>query len=110
MYVYPASLGERFILFHSTPFVKSLEQSLTLMRLLANDEIQEFCQVNYGVSFPVLGKIDVNGDKADPAFEWLKNEKPGLMGDGKVKGRWASTKKPEDLKADIEKEIKAGKA
>ncbi|KAL5119885.1 Glutathione peroxidase 2 [Pleosporales sp. CAS-2024a] len=91
----------------------------------SNDEIQTFCQVNYGVSFPVLGKIDVNGDKADPAFEWLKNEKPGLMGlkrvkwnfekflvgrDGKVKGRWASTKKPEDLKAEIEKEIKAGKA
>ncbi|EAT81791.2 glutathione peroxidase [Parastagonospora nodorum] len=91
----------------------------------SNDEIQSFCQVNYGVSFPVLGKVDVNGDKADPAFEWLKNEKPGLMGlkrvkwnfekfligrDGKVKGRWASTKKPEDLKADIEKEIKAGKA
>ena len=62
----------------------------------------------------------VNGDKADPAFEWLKNEKPGLMGlkrvkwnfekflvgkDGKVKGRWASTKKPEDLRADIVKEI-----
>lgn len=91
----------------------------------SNDEIQSFCQVNYGVSFPILGKIDVNGDKADPTFEWLKNEKPGLMGlkrvkwnfekflvgkDGKVKGRWASTKKPEDLKADIEREIKAGKA
>ncbi|KAJ5023532.1 thioredoxin-like protein [Bipolaris maydis] len=85
-----------------------------------NEEIQEFCQVNYGVSFPVLGKIDVNGSTADPAFEWLKNEKPGLMGlkrvkwnfekfligrDGKVKGRWASTKKPEDLKAEIEKEL-----
>lgn len=68
----------------------------------------------------MLGKIDVNGDKADPAFEWLKNEKPGLMGlkrvkwnfekflvgkDGKVKGRWASTKKPEDLKVDIVKEL-----
>ncbi|KAH8722730.1 thioredoxin-like protein [Phaeosphaeriaceae sp. PMI808] len=91
----------------------------------SNDEIQSFCQVNYGVSFPVLGKIDVNGDKADPAFEWLKNEKAGLLGmkrvkwnfekflvgrDGKVKGRWASTKKPEDLAAEIEKEIKAGKA
>jgi glutathione peroxidase-family protein len=91
----------------------------------SNDEIQSFCQINYGVSFPVLGKIDVNGDKADPAFEWLKNEKPGLMGlkrvkwnfekflvgrDGKVKGRWASTKKPEDLKVEIEKEIKASKA
>ncbi|RAQ99230.1 thioredoxin-like protein [Stemphylium lycopersici] len=96
----------------------------------SNDQIQEFCQLNYGVSFPVLGKIDsddfeivqVNGSTADPAFEWLKNEKPGLMGlkrvkwnfekflvgrDGKVKGRWASTKKPEDLKADIEKELGA---
>jgi glutathione peroxidase-family protein len=66
----------------------------------------------------------VNGDKADPAFEWLKNEKPGLMGlkrikwnfekflvgkDGKVKGRWASTKKPEDLKAEIVKEIEGAK-
>lgn len=86
----------------------------------SNDEIQEFCQLNYGVSFPVLGKIDVNGDSADPVFEWLKTEKPGLMGlkrvkwnfekfligrDGKVKGRWASTKKPEDLKAEIEKEL-----
>jgi glutathione peroxidase-family protein len=64
----------------------------------------------------------VNGDNADPAFEWLKNEKPGLMGlkrvkwnfekflvgkDGKVKNRWASTKKPEDLKADIVKELEA---
>ncbi|KAL6708625.1 Glutathione peroxidase 2 [Coniothyrium glycines] len=88
----------------------------------SNDEIQEFCQLNYGVSFPVLGKIDVNGSAADPAFEWLKNEKPGLLGmkrvkwnfekflvgrDGKVKGRWASTKKPEDLKAEIEKELGA---
>ncbi|KAH7132281.1 thioredoxin-like protein [Dendryphion nanum] len=89
----------------------------------SNDEIQEFCLVNYGVSFPVLGKIDVNGDKAEPVFEWLKNEKPGLMGlkrvkwnfekflvdpEGKVVNRWASTKKPEALKADIEKVIKAG--
>lgn len=76
------------------------------------------------MSFPVLGKIDVNGANAEPAFEWLKNEKAGLMGlkrvkwnfekflvgrDGKVKGRWASTKKPEDLKKEIEREIKGGK-
>lgn len=69
-----------------------------------------------------VGFLQVNGSTADPAFEWLKNEKPGLMGlkrvkwnfekfligrDGKVKGRWASTKKPEDLKADIEKELSA---
>jgi glutathione peroxidase len=68
------------------------------------------------VSFPVLGKIDVNGDKADPLYEWLKNEQPGLMGlkrikwnfekfligrDGKVKGRWASTTKPESLEKPI---------
>lgn len=87
-----------------------------------NDEIQSFCQVNYGVTFPVLGKVDVNGDKADPVFEWLKTEKPGLMGlkrvkwnfekfligrDGKVLQRWASTTKPEALKADIEKALAA---
>lgn len=86
----------------------------------SNDEIQSFCQVNYGVSFPVLGKVDVNGDEADPVYEWLKSEKPGMMGlkrvkwnfekflvgkDGKVKARWASTTKPEALKADIEKEL-----
>ncbi|KAF2181999.1 glutathione peroxidase 1 [Zopfia rhizophila CBS 207.26] len=86
----------------------------------SNSEIQEFCQVNYGVTFPVLGKIDVNGDNADPMYEWLKNEKPGLMGlkrikwnfekflvgrDGKVKNRWASTTKPEQLKDAIEKEF-----
>lgn len=90
----------------------------------SNDEIQSFCQVNYGVSFPVLGKVDVNGDKAEPLFEWLKAEQPGLMGlkrvkwnfekflvgrDGKVKGRWASTTKPESLKTAIEKELAAPK-
>lgn len=88
----------------------------------SNDEIQSFCQVNYGVSFPVLGKVDVNGDKADPVWEWMKTEKPGLMGlkrvkwnfekfligkDGQVKGRWASTTKPESLKEAIEKELAA---
>ncbi|OJD34280.1 glutathione peroxidase [Diplodia corticola] len=88
----------------------------------SNDEIQSFCQVNYGVSFPVLGKVDVNGDKADPVWEWMKSEKAGLMGlkrikwnfekfligkDGKVKGRWASTTKPESLKDVIEKELAA---
>ena len=90
----------------------------------SDDEIQSFCQVNYGVSFPVLGKLDVNGDKAAPLFEWLKEEKPGLMGlrrvkwnfekflisaDGKVVGRWASTTKPEALEETIIQEIKKGK-
>lgn len=88
----------------------------------SNEEIQEFCQINYGVSFPMLGKIDVNGEKAEPLWEWLKSERPGLMGlkrvkwnfekfligrDGKVKGRWASTTKPESLKEAIEKELAA---
>ncbi|KAF2278731.1 glutathion peroxidase protein [Westerdykella ornata] len=88
----------------------------------SNDEIQTFCQVNYGVTFPVLGKIDVNGPHAAPLYEFLKSEKPGLLGlkrvkwnfekfligrDGKVKGRWASTTKPESLRAEIEKEIAA---
>ena len=85
-----------------------------------NDDIQEFCQLNYGVTFPVLGKIDVNGDKAEPLYDWLKKEKPGILGlqrikwnfekfligkDGEVKERWASTSSPASLKAAIEKEL-----
>ncbi|CAK1356328.1 Glutathione peroxidase [Cercospora beticola] len=83
----------------------------------SNDEIQSFCQLNYGVTFPVLGKTDVNGEKAEPVWEWMKSEKPGIMGlkrvkwnfekfligrDGKVKQRWASTSSPDKIKADIE--------
>jgi glutathione peroxidase len=87
----------------------------------SNDEIQQFCQVNYGVTFPVLGKTEVNGDKVEPVYEWMKKSKPGIMGlqrikwnfekfligrDGQVKGRWASTTKPESLKGAIEAELK----
>lgn len=72
------------------------------------------------MSFPILGKTDVNGDHANPLFEWLKEEKPGLLGlkrikwnfekflvgkDGKVKGRWASTTKPESLEKEIIAEL-----
>jgi glutathione peroxidase-family protein len=72
------------------------------------------------VTFPVLGKVDVNGGNAAPVYEWMKKEMPGLMGlkmikwnfekfligpDGKVKARWAPTTKPEALKAPIEKEL-----
>ncbi|KAK3995553.1 glutathione peroxidase-like protein [Cladorrhinum sp. PSN332] len=86
----------------------------------SDDQIQEFCQINYGVTFPVLQKVEVNGDHASPLFEWLKTEKPGIMGlkrvkwnfekflvgkDGQVKGRWASTTKPESLEATILEEI-----
>lgn len=89
----------------------------------SDDTIQEFCQLNYGVSFPIMGKTDVNGDKANPLFEWLKEEKPGLLGmkrvkwnfekwlvgkDGKVKNRWASTTKPESLEKFILEEIAKG--
>ncbi len=88
----------------------------------SDDQIAEFCQLNYGVSFPIFGKTMVNGEEAEPMFEWLKKEKPGLMGlkrvkwnfekflvgkDGKVVDRWASTKNPADLEADIIKAIEA---
>lgn len=84
------------------------------------EEIVTFCQVNYGVTFPIMKKIEVNGDNAHPLYEWLKTEKPGLMGlkrvkwnfekfligkDGQVKGRWASTTKPEALEAPILEEL-----
>ncbi|CAJ2507269.1 Uu.00g084550.m01.CDS01 [Anthostomella pinea] len=85
-----------------------------------DDEIQNFCQVNYGVTFPIMGKTDVNGSTADPLFEWMKAEQPGLLGmkrvkwnfekfligrDGKVKGRWASLTKPESIEKNILDEI-----
>lgn len=85
-----------------------------------NDDIQSFCQVNYGVSFPIMGKTDVNGASANPLFEWMKESQPGLMGlkrvkwnfekfligrDGKVKGRWASITKPESLEKPILDEL-----
>ncbi len=50
-----------------------------------NDTIQSFCLSNYGVSFPVLGKTDVNGDKAEPVYEWMKAQIPGLLGLKRIK-------------------------
>ncbi|ERS99317.1 glutathione peroxidase [Sporothrix schenckii 1099-18] len=82
----------------------------------SNDDIQSFCQINYGVSFPILSKIDVNGDNAAPLYNWLKDSKSGLLGlkrikwnfekflvgrDGAVIERWASTTKPEALEKPI---------
>lgn len=81
------------------------------------EEIANFCSLTYDVSFPVLGKIDVNGGKADPLWQWLKREKTGLMGigaikwnftkflidrSGKVVSRHAPTVRPELLRAEIE--------
>ncbi|BCI69511.1 glutathione peroxidase family protein [Sphingomonas sp. S17] len=80
-------------------------------------EIANFCSTTYDVTFPVLAKVEVNGDGADPLFQWLKAEAPGLLGtkrikwnftkflvnrDGEVVGRYAPTTKPEDLSKDIE--------
>ena len=81
-------------------------------------EIEEFCQLNYGVSFPMFGKIDVNGGDAHPLYQFLKKEAKGVLGsqsikwnftkflvnrDGQVIQRYASTDKPESIKKDIEK-------
>ncbi|HZS80861.1 MAG TPA: glutathione peroxidase [Herbaspirillum sp.] len=81
-------------------------------------EIGAFCEKNYGVSFPLFAKIDVNGDQADPLFTYLKNQAPGLLRseaikwnftkflvrkDGSVFGRYAPAIKPEEMLADIEK-------
>ncbi len=83
----------------------------------SESEIQEFCQLNYGVSFPMFAKVDVNGANADPIFQYLKRAKKGLLGSEKIKwnftkflviregevvGRFAPTVKPEDLKDDVE--------
>lgn len=87
----------------------------------SNDEIGEFCQKNYGVSFPMMAKVDVNGSDAHPVFGWLKNQKGGLLTDGikwnftkflidskgQVIARYAPTTKPEALKADIEQALAA---
>ena len=81
------------------------------------DEIAEFCKVNFGVTFPLMAKVDVNGDGASPLFDWMKKEAPGLMGskaikwnftkflvdrEGNVVRRYAPTDKPERLAKDIE--------
>mgnify|MGYP003418687360 FL=1 len=85
------------------------------------EEISEFCQVNYGVSFPMFAKIDVNGKDAHPLFEWLKSETQGLLGgrvkwnftkflvgrDGQVIGRYAPTTEPADLADDIRAALSA---
>ncbi|NLR40046.1 glutathione peroxidase [Novosphingobium sp. ERW19] len=81
------------------------------------DEIESFCKVNFGLSFPLMAKIEVNGDGADPLYDWLKKEAPGILGskaikwnftkfligrDGKVVRRYAPTDKPESIAKDIE--------
>jgi len=83
----------------------------------SNDEIAEFCQMNYGVSFPMMAKIEVNGAQAHPLYQWLVSEAPGFLGtkaikwnftkfligkDGKVLKRYAPTDTPKSMAMDIE--------
>jgi glutathione peroxidase len=84
----------------------------------STDEIGAFCERNFGVTFPLFEKVDVNGNEAHPLFEHLKEKAPGLLGskaikwnftkflvkkDGTVFSRYAPTTKPEELLVDIEK-------
>jgi glutathione peroxidase len=88
----------------------------------SNDKIAEFCQLNYGVSFPMMAKVDVNGAAAHPLYQWLCAEAPGLLGtkaikwnftkflvgkDGQVLKRYAPTDTPASLAKDIEAALAA---
>ena len=86
----------------------------------SNEEIFTFCQTNYGVTFPMFAKVDVNGSDAHPLYQWLRTQKGGVLGDrikwnftkflidgdGNVVKRYASTTKPEKITADIEAQLK----
>ena len=86
----------------------------------ANDEIANFCQRNYGVSFPMMAKVEVNGAQVHPLWRWLKAEAPGVLGtqgikwnftkflvgrDGRVVARYAPTDTPTSIAKDIEKAL-----
>jgi glutathione peroxidase len=106
---------------------KYQDQGLTILGFPCNqfgaqepgneEEIMNFCSLTYDVTFPMMAKVEVNGEGADPLYKHLKSAKPGLMGthgikwnftkflvdkDGKVVSRHAPTEKPESLEADIE--------
>ena len=57
----------------------------------SNNEIASFCQLNYGVSFPMMAKVKVNGAEAHPLFAWLKDEAPGLLGSKGIKWNFTSS-------------------
>lgn len=88
----------------------------------SNTEIASFCQTRYGVSFPMMGKVKVNGADAHPLWKWLTAEAPGLLGiksvkwnftkflvgkDGQVIRRYAPTDSPQSLESDIEAALNA---
>ena len=87
-----------------------------------NSEIAEFCQLNYGVSFPMMEKIEVNGGGAHPLYKWLTKEAPGILGtqaikwdftkflvgkNGEVIKRYAPTDTPKSMAHDIESALAA---
>ena len=106
-------------------YAEKKDQGFTVLGFPANDfleqepgsadEIAEFCQINYGVEFPMFEKSTVVGDEANPLFEWLKSETKGLLGgrvkwnftkflvgrDGQAISRYAPTTEPGDLADDI---------
>jgi len=85
----------------------------------SEDEIGAFCERNFGVTFPMFSKVDVNGDDAHPVFRWLRSQKGGLLGsrikwnftkflvgrDGQVIARYAPTTSPDKLSDDIAKAL-----
>ena len=88
----------------------------------SNDEIANFCQLNYGVSFPMMAKTNVNGADASPLYKWLTAEAPGLLGskaikwnftkflvgkDGRVIRRYAPQDAPKKLDKDVEAALAA---
>ena len=88
----------------------------------SNDQIASFCQLNYGVSFPMMAKVKVNGADAHPLWKWLTSEAPGILGteaikwnftkflvgrDGRVVKRYAPNDSPESMARDIEKALAA---
>ena len=86
----------------------------------SNEEIHEFCQLNYGVTFTMFEKIEVNGENAHPLYKFLRKEAKGLFGNkikwnftkflidsqGNIIKRYAPTVKPQQIKTDIEKLLK----
>ncbi|WP_404451132.1 glutathione peroxidase [Virgibacillus necropolis] len=87
----------------------------------SDEEISDFCQRNYGVSFPMFSKVNVNGDDAHPLFKYLTKEAPGMLTkqikwnftkflvnkNGEVTDRFAPQTKPESIKEDIGKALKS---
>jgi glutathione peroxidase len=109
---------------------KFSEQGLVVMGFPCNqfghqepgneEAIKSFCELSYGVTFPMFAKVEVNGAQTDPLYQWLKSSRPGLLGteavkwnftkflvgrDGAVLKRFAPNSAPDALRADIKKAL-----